>query len=98
MPIKDMEESPEGRWARATKPQESVEAIRKTLKTARDAKLNRLEEEAEAKRPSNFQDVQDAKKRVLEDKAYQDAKRPFAKGGMVRDGCAKRGKTKGRHI
>lgn len=28
MPITDMEESPEGRWARASKPQESVDAMK----------------------------------------------------------------------
>lgn len=79
-------------------------------KIADDARLNRHEEDMELgiargnqrraaeKRPSNWQEIQDEKMRAVEDKAYQDAKKPFAKGGAVRsrDGKATKGKTKGR--
>ena len=51
------------------------------------------------------QDVAEAKKRAKETKAYDKASttkpapKKYAKGGMVRgDGCAQRGKTKGRMV
>lgn len=51
------------------------------------------------------EDVKDAKIRAKETKAYDKASatkpapKKYAKGGMVRgDGCAQRGKTKGRMV
>ena len=51
------------------------------------------------------QDVAEAKKRAAATKAYDKAStttpapKKYAKGGMVRgDGCAQRGKTKGRMV
>jgi hypothetical protein len=46
------------------------------------------------------QDVKDAKDRAKATKAYDKAMpKKYAKGGMVRgDGCAQRGKTKGRMV
>lgn len=51
------------------------------------------------------QDVKDAKDRAKASKAYDKASsvkpapKKYAKGGMVRgDGCAQRGKTKGRMV
>ena len=54
-------------------------------------------------RSNVLQDANDAKLRKFEDKAFEDSKKPpkFAKGGSASaraDGCAQRGKTKGRMV
>ena len=66
-------------------------------KKSRDLRRNMLEEEAEKKRPSNYQDVLDAKTRAKEDKApttKTEMGKPFKKGGSVKGWGKARGGRK----